>query len=179
MPKAYTTDSAGLYYLPKAELPLIQEELDKQMGKDSDLKRSPHPTKKETVDGTFQKIPKPTEENLITLSETTQRKIVSEPIFEAFFKNVEVQLRSIIASRKLETEIDVTYKTDEEIPSWNKCVLKVHPPPNLNFNARMNISTIFDITIRKTINDLKKNADSNTLEYLKNLNRNLFVHIDL
>ena len=179
LPKVYTANSASLYYSPKAELPLVQEGLGEQLEKDSNRKIDPQSTKKEIGDGTLQTTPKLIEKNLITLSETAQRKIVSDPIFEAFFKNVEVQLRSIIDSRKLETEIDVICKTDEEIPSWNKCVLEVHPPPDIDFNARMNISTIFDITIRKTINDLKKNADDTTLEYLKNLNRNLFVHIDL
>lgn len=179
LPKVYAVNSASLYYSPKAELPLVQEGLGEQLEKDSNRKIDSQPIKKEIGDGTLQTIPKPIEKNLITLSETTQRKIVSDSIFEAFFKNVEVQLRSIIDSRNLETEIDVICKTDEEIPSWNKCVLKVHPPPNIDFNARMNISTIFDITIRKIIDDLKKNADDTTLEYLKNLNRNLFVHIDL
>jgi len=178
LPKAFTADSASLY-LPKSELPLIQEELDEQIREDSDFRKSPDPVQKEAVNGPFQKIPKPIEKNIITFSETTQRKIVSDSLFEVFFKNVEVQLRSIIDTRDLKTEIDVICKTDEEIPSWNKCILKVHPPSNLDFKARMNISTIFDITIRKTINELKKNADGNTLEYLKNLNRNLFVHIDL
>jgi hypothetical protein len=174
-PKPHVIDSPYSYYTPKIDLPQPRENLRKEEVKEkTDSKEESKP-----VDGTFQKMMRQPEKNLIVLSETAQRKIVSEPIFEAVFKNVEVQLRSIIASRKLETEIDVTCKNDDEIPSWNKCIFRVHPPPDLDFNTRMNLSTIFDIAIRKTINDLKKNADSNATEYLQKLNRNLFVHVDL
>jgi hypothetical protein len=180
MPKAYIADSASLYYLPKADLPLVQEELDRQLGKDSNLKRDPQPTEKETVNGPFQKFPKqPEMRDLIVLSETAQRKIVSEPIFEKLFKNIELQLRTLIATRELRTEIDVACKSDIEISSWKKCVFEVHPPPELNFDERMKISTIFDIAIRKEIKELTKNADPSTIEYLQSLNRSLFIHIDL
>lgn len=70
-------------------------------------------------------------------------------------------------------------KSDVEIPSWKKCVLTIHPPSELTFDERMNISTIFDVAIRKTINEMKKEADVTTTDYLKNLNRSMFVHIDL
>jgi hypothetical protein len=181
VPKSHAPDSSSLHYIPKIDLPAPRDALRKEKLKEEpDYRKTGQPTEEETVNGTFQKMTRPPgKKDIIALSETAQRKIASEPIFEAVFKNVEVQLRNIIASRKLETEIDVVCKTDVEISSWNKCVLRVHPPPNLDFNERMNISTIFDITIRKAIKDLKENADSNTIEYLQNLNRSLFVHIDL
>lgn len=179
-PKPHVIDSPNSYYTPKIDLPQPRETLRKEEVKEkTEFEEESKPAEKMAIDGTSQKMMKQPEKNLIVLSETTQRKIVSEPIFEAVFKNVEVQLRSTIASRKLETEIDVTCKTDTEIPSWSKCIFRVHPPPGLDFNARMNLSTLFDIAIRKTINDLKKDADSNATEYLQKLNRNLFVHIDL
>lgn len=180
LPQAYTAGSASLYYLPKAELPLLQEKPDKKLGKDSNRKTDLQPTKKETVNGTFQKILKQSEtKDLIILSETAQHKLVSEPIFERIFENIELQLRTLIENRDLRTEIDVVCKSDIEISSWKKCVFQVHPPPELNFKERMKISTIFDITIRKEIQELIKDADPSTTKYLQDLNRNLFIHIDL
>ena len=139
----------------------------------------PEEAKEEIVNSTNQKIPQEPDNNIIKFSEKTQRKIVNEPIFESVFKDVEIKLRNIISTRKLSTDIDVECKFDEEISTWNKCVLTIHPPSDLNFEQRMNISTIFDVTIRKVINEMKKNADPRTSEYLKDLNRNLFVHVDL
>jgi hypothetical protein len=179
-PTVYITDSPSLHYVPKTYSPLAREGPRKEaLRKESDVEKEPQPTEKESDNGTSQKIPKPIEKNPIVLSETAQRKIVSEPIFEEVFKNIEIQLRNAIVNRKLETEIDVTCKTDVEISSWNKCVLTVHPSSDLDFKARMNIATVFDLIVRKTINDLKNSADGNAIEYLKNLNRNLFVHVDL
>ena len=181
VPRSHAPDSSSLHYIPKIDLPSSRDALRKEELKEGpDFRKMDQPAKKDSVNGTFQKMSRPQEKkDIIVLSETAQRKIASEPIFEALFKNVEVQLRNIIASRKLETEIDVVCKTDVEISSWNKCIVTVHPPPDLGFGERMNISTIVDITIRKAIKDLKENADSDTKEYLQNLNRTMFVHIDL
>lgn len=173
-PKIRVTNSPTLNYPLKTDLPQPKEKMKKEI----DSKKETEESHKETIHSTNQPMPIKPEKDVITLSETAQRKIVSEPIFEEVFKNVETKLRGLIESRNLKTEIDVVCKSDFEIPSWNKCVLKVHPPSNLAFTKRMNISTTFDITIRNTIKDLKTSSPEAT-EYLDNLNRNLFVHIDM
>lgn len=179
-PRIYVKDSPSLFYTPKTDmLPSIEAMRKEELEKKPDFEKETEPRKKETINGTFQKMTKQPERNIIVLSDTTQEKVVSEPIFEAVFKNIEVQLRNLIASRNLKTEIDVICKSDVEIPSWKKCVLTIHPPSELTFDERMNISTIFDVTIRKTINEMRKDADDTTTDYLKNLNRTMFVHIDL
>ena len=179
-PEMRVKNSPSFLYAPRTDLLLPTEVTKKegQVGKTAFEKEVESP-KKETVDGTFQKMVKQPEKDIIILSNTAQEKVVSEPIFEMFFKNVEVQLRSLIASRDLRTEVDVTCKSDMEIPSWKKCVLTIHPPSELTFNERMNISTIFDVTIRKAIDEMKRNANETTVDYLKNLNRSIFIHIDL
>lgn len=175
-PPTFIIDSSSLYYTPKINPSVPRRGFKKGI----DFKKEePQETEKETISSTFQKMPIQPEKNVINLSDTALRKIVSEPIFEEVFKNIEIQLRKIIASRNLKTDVDVVCKPDIEISSWNKCVLKIHPPPEFDFNARMNISTIFDITIRKSIKDSLKTADEDKKEYLKNLNRTLFVHVDL
>jgi hypothetical protein len=174
-PITFGNNSPSIYYIPETGFSVPIETPIKKPDFKDDLEE----TEKEAANSTSQKMPKEPEKNIISLSETAQRKIVTDPLFEAVFKTVEIQLRNIIASRNLGTKIDVVCKSDVEISSWKKCILEVHPPSDLDFQARMNISTIFDIVIRKTIKDLKKDADEDTREYLKNLNRNLFVHIDL
>jgi hypothetical protein len=179
-PKIYVKDSPNLFYAPKTDLlPSLEAMRKGELKRKSDSEKEREPRKKGTVNGTFQKMIEQQERNIIVLSETAQEKVVSEPIFEAVFRNVEVQLRNLIADRNLKTEIDVSCKSDVEIPSWKECVLTIHPPSDLTFDQRMNISTIFDVTIRKTIAEMGKDADGTTTDYLKNLNRSMFVHIDL
>jgi hypothetical protein len=179
-PRIHVIDSPSPYYTPKTDLLLSIEAIrEEELEKGPYFEKESEPREKETVNGTFQKMTKQPERNLIVLSDSAQKKVVSDQFFDAVFRDIEVQLRNLIESRNLRIEIDVTCKFDVEIPSWDKCVLTIHPPPELTFDERMNISTIFDLTIRKTINEMKRDADDTTRDYLKDLNRKMFVHIDL
>lgn len=179
-PRIYIRDSPSLFGTPRTNLlPSIEAMRKEELEKKPDFEKENEPHRKETINGAFQKMVNQPERNIIVLSDTAQQKVVSEPIFEAVFKKIEVQLRNLIASRNLKTEVDVICRSDVEIPSWKKCVLTIHPPSELTFDERMNISTIFDVAIRRTIKEMRKDADDTTTEYLKNLNRNMFVHIDL
>jgi hypothetical protein len=174
-PKMFITDSTNPYHLQKNIFRLSREDLKIK----TNIKEAPEKEREEIANATAQKMPMKPDKNILELSESVQRKIVTEPIFGLVFKSVELKLRNIIATRNLSTEVDVICKSDIEIPTWNKCVLTAHPPAKINFDERMNISTIFDITIRTVINEMKKDADEKTLDYLRNLNRNFFVHVDL
>ncbi len=115
----------------------------------------------------------------ISLSDTAQNKVVSELIFEELLRKIEIELRKTVISRNLKAEIELICKTDAEISSWNKCILKIRPLDNLKFEERMNISTIIDLLVRKIITEMKKTADQDTSNYLRDITRNFFVHIDL
>jgi hypothetical protein len=172
-PQFFLNDSPNIIS-PMADLPITRP-----LGKKRELKEKEREDNQEVADTIAKEKPGETSKNVISLSESTQRKIVIEPIFGKFFENVELQLRDTIAKRQLETEIDVECKNDIEFSSWNKCVIKIHMKKSMEFNEKMNISTVFDVTIRKQLNELKKNADEGTVKYLDALNKNLFVHIDL
>lgn len=115
----------------------------------------------------------------MVLSEEIQRKIVSEPVVEEVFKRIEVRMRNLATDRKLEMSFEVSFHSDAEIPSWKKYVIKINPPSNLDFKARMNIRTLLDMAIRKEIDDLLKSANGNRKEYLNQLSKSLFLHIEL
>jgi hypothetical protein len=115
----------------------------------------------------------------IVLSEAFQKRILSDPMFENIFKNIEISMRSLIASRGLEADISVISLTDFEIPSWEKLVININPLSSMDFKERMNVWTIFDITIRNKMADLAKDADEKTQEFLRNLNKRLYLHIEL
>jgi hypothetical protein len=172
---SFIANSTTLLFEPRRNFPMTR----KISLRKPDFKEEFEEKEKETIHSTSQQMPIQTEKDIFTLSETTQRKIVTEPMFEAIFKKVEMQLRGIIINRALQTEIEVVCQSDLEIPSWNKCILKVHPPSTLGFNEKMNISTLFDITIRNVIKSLKETATPEEANYLQDLNRNLFVHIVL
>ena len=116
----------------------------------------------------------------ITFSERLQERITSIPLLEKVFSKIEIDLRDLIASRKIEANLVVSLQLDFEITSWEKTLITIKElPPALTFEDRMKIWETFDLTIRSRINALRKEADENTNEYLENLNRNLFVHIEL
>ena len=115
----------------------------------------------------------------IVLSEAFQKKILSDPMLENVFKNIEIGMRNLIASRNLETDASVTSLTDFEIPSWEKLVINISPLSPMDFKERMNVWTLFDITIRNKIVALAKDADEKTQESLRNLNKRLYLHIEL
>ncbi|MGD0645084.1 MAG: hypothetical protein ABSA75_09285 [Candidatus Bathyarchaeia archaeon] len=115
----------------------------------------------------------------ISFTDSIQKKIVSESILEKLLSQIEIELRKAILSQNIKAEIELTYKTDFEVASWNKYVLKIHPITNLKFDERMNISTRIDLLVRKTINNMKSNSEPQTTEYLRDISRNFFVHIDV
>ena len=134
---------------------------------------------KETINATAQKINFLIDKNVIDLSESTQRKIVSEPLFETFFKGAEIKMRQAVSTREPETKIEVLCNIDEESPDRTKCLVKIHPRKDLDFKGRMKLSTVFDIIIRTEIRSLQEKADIEGKKYLQGINRNLFVHVDL
>jgi hypothetical protein len=115
----------------------------------------------------------------IVLSEEIQRKVVSEPSLEEVMKIIETGMRKLIDDREIDASVEVSFRSDLEMPSWKRYVIVVDPQANLKFKDRMNLWTVFDVTVRKGIADLAKNADDNKKKYLSELNRNLFVHLEL
>jgi hypothetical protein len=174
-PKFRVNNSTALSYVPKVSLLSLKEKEPKK----TDIKKDFEEKQEETVHSNAQIVQIQPEKDIISLSETAQRKIASEPIFEEMFKNLEIELRESITRKKSKTELDVACKPDFEIPTWNKCVLTIHPNSEIDFGERMNISTRFDSIIRRTITQMKKDADVGTQEYLQNINDNFFVHVDL
>lgn len=125
-------------------------------------------------------LPPPKPKYQITFSERSQGKIVSNPLLERIFSRVEIDLRNLIASRQIQAHLEVSIKSDCEIASWEKTVITIRElPSDMTFEERMKIWEIFDLTIRGRINELRKGADTNADKYLKDLNNNLFVHVEL
>ena len=121
----------------------------------------------------------PTERFQIELQKEIQEKIISDVRFEDFFRKIETSIRELVDSRNLEGNIDVSFRTDHEIISWKKYVIAINLPPQIEFKERTKLWTIFDLTIRNKLKELVANADGKEKEYLSNLNKKLFVHIEL
>lgn len=117
--------------------------------------------------------------NPFVLSDEVQERVVSDPLLEGLFKNVEISIRELIETRGLEACLSVSFKSDLEIPTWEKYVIKITLPPRTKFEERMKIWEIFDLTIRNKILELAKKADDKTREYLESTNKNLYVHMEL
>jgi len=161
--------------LAQFDLPSVKEQIPKhELGKAKELAL-------EEPDNPYLRIsPSPETKYNFTLSEELQHRIVSNYRFEEIFRRIEISLRELVAERSLKTNINIDVKSDIEIPSWEKYIFKISPSSKLSFKERMNIWTTFDIRIRNSIQMLRKMAvDSEQIEYLENLNRNLFVHIEL
>ena len=174
-PKMQISNSSSIYPLIRLDFASKNERIRKPIKKiEPELE-----TEKETINATAQKINFLTEKNIIDLSESTQRKIVSEPLFEIFFKGAEIKMRHAISSREPETKIEVLCNIDEESPDRTKCLVKIHPRKDLDFKERMKLSTVFDIIIRTEIKSLQEKSDIDGKKYLQGINRNLFVHVDL
>jgi len=116
----------------------------------------------------------------ITFSNLVQEKIISNPLFERIFSKIEVSLRRLIEERNLEANVEVFFQSDIEIPNWEKSVITIKDLPlKMTFEDKMKIWEIFDLTVRSRIAELAEEMDENTRKYLKDLNRNLFVHMEL
>jgi len=134
----------------------------------------------EKIDEPYPKIiPPPKAPYQIILSEAFQKKILSDSMLENVFRDIEVGMRQLIASRNFETDVDVTLQNDFEIPSWEKFVINIIPLTPMSFKEKMNVWTLFDIAIRNKIMDLAKDADEKTKESLRDLNKRLYLHIEL
>jgi len=128
----------------------------------------------------YASFPFPSERrNTLVLSSEVQEKIVSDSRLENLLKNVEISVRRLVETRDLEAYLDVSFKSDLEIPTWEKYVININLPPRTNFDEKMKIWEIFDLTIRNKITGLSKEADDSTKEYLNNINKKLFVHMEL
>ncbi len=174
-PRVQVSDSNSIYPFARTHSASKNEKIKKQIAP-IEIESE---TEKETINTTAQKINVRPEINIIDLSESTQRKIVSEPLFETFFKGAEVKIRQAVATREPETRIEVLCNPDEESPDRTKCIVKIHPRQGLDFKERMKLSTVFDIIIRTEIKSLLEKSDVDGKKYLQSINRNLFVHVDL
>lgn len=134
---------------------------------------------KQIINSTAQKLKPREEKNVIALSDSMQTKIVTEPLFETFFKNIEVKMRQAIFNRAPDTTVDVLCDPDQDSPDRLKCLIKIHPPEGLDFKARMNLSTVFDTIVRNEIKFFQEMACPEGRKYFQDINRNLFVHVDL
>jgi len=125
------------------------------------------------------KLPLTKERFQIIFQKEFQAEILSDTVFEDVFSKLEITIRELIDSRNLEGNIDVSFRTDHEIPSWKKYVIVIDLPPQVEFEERTKIWTIFDLTIRNKLRKLTDKADGEMKDYLNNLNKKLFVHIEL
>jgi hypothetical protein len=170
------TDSNSLVYLPTFDRLSKEKPFDHKLDRGDTIE---HLTVKENGK-TSPNIFLPLEpKRQIVFSEEIQRKVVSEPSLEEVMKTTETGMRKMIDDREIDASVEVSFRSDIEMPSWKRYVITVSPPPSLNFKDRMNLWTVFDVTVRKGIVDLAKNADDNKKKYLSELNRNLFVHLEL
>ena len=177
-PKAYISDTPLIYRQFKRDMTSKNEKINRELKNEDTLTIDPSDVKEEIINANTQKLQVTGNVNVIKLSDLAQRKIVSEPLFEEFFERTEKKIRAFIETKEPGILIDVQCDQDEESPSRDKCVIQVHSSSNIDFKQRMKLSTIIDITIRREIKALK-NAPNGNLQYFQNLNRNLFVHVDL
>lgn len=168
----YFSNSSNLAVIPKLHVSLAE-------------RTKPHIEKPEMpafekIDEPYPKIVPPLKAPCqIIFSEVFQKKILSDTMLENAFKNIEVSMRTLIASRNLEADISVSSQTDFEIRSWEKIVININPLSPMNFEERMNVWTLFDIIIRSKIVALAKDSDEKTQEFLRSLNKRLYLHIEL
>lgn len=172
-PTPHPPDLTNLTERPKPDVSSL-EKIPKHNGKEAEIETT------EDSDKPYSSVSPPAKaKSRITFSEGLQRRIISDPFLEKTFKNIEVGMRELIDARNLTTDVDVSFRPDFEIPSWRKCVIKVYPPSGLNFKDKMNVWTIFDLTIRNEITQLARDAGDDMKEYLNNLNKDLYVHVEL
>lgn len=156
-----------------------------QLGMSFEIKPAPEKSavkapSQEIAHKPYSSVPFPSRKrNRFSLSNEIQEKIISDTRLENVFRNVEISIRRLIETRNLETYLDVSSKSDLEIPTWEKYVITVSLPPRMNFDEKMKIWEIIDLTIRGKISDLSKKVDQKTREYLDEINKKLFVHMEL
>lgn len=171
----YFPDSDNVEFLPTSDLSSVKKTMPHELNYAEEIKnRFLEPDKP------YPNVLLPMEpKQSVVLSEEIQKKIVSEPIIEEAFKRIEVQIRNLVAERKLETNVEMSFRSDPEIPSWKKYVIMIIPPASVDFKARMNIRTLFEIAIRKEMDDLLKKTGEDRERCLNQLDKSLFLHIEL
>ena len=122
-------------------------------------------------------LPFPIVEHQIVLSEEIQDKIVSDPLFEKIFKDTETEIRELAFSYPFEN-LDVSIRSDYEIPDWKRTILTLTVPP-MSFEEKMKLWQRYDLRIRKRIAETAKHMDESNRKRVEILNKNLFIHIDL
>lgn len=134
----------------------------------------------ETAHRPYARVPFPSKRrNRFSISSVIQERIVSDTRLENVLKNIETGIRKLIETRNLEAYLEVYCKSDLEIPTWEKYIITVSPPLRMTFEEKMKIWEVFDLTIRNRISDLSKTADRKTEKYLNEINKKLFVHMEL
>jgi len=170
-PTSYFLDSDNGISPPELNMPYIREPIKHDVEKIE---------KTEVEDDPYGSLLMPPKAKyLINLSKEFQEKMLSDSLFGDVFRKIEVSIRELIDARNLKINIDVSYRTDLEIPSWKKYVITIDFPPQIKFEERTRIWTILDLTIRNRISELAEKADIEIRKYLKNLNKIFFVHIEL
>jgi len=113
----------------------------------------------------------------ITMDKNIRARIVADPLFSHTLRFIETGLRGM--SEPDVQELDFILRTDIEIPTWKAVVLKVHPVSG-DFDQKTRLWDRVDDVVRQCIREMMNlNLYVNKLEAIKEINRNLFIEMDL
>jgi hypothetical protein len=106
-----------------------------------------------------------------------QDKLLSDPLFMNVISSIEVFLRNI-ALRYPEASFSILKKSDPQIPTWEKIIVKL-TIPNSSFDEKMRIWDYVDVELRKTLRKMAQESYPSRIDEMEDVNRRLFTHLDL
>lgn len=118
------------------------------------------------------------EPQIFLIDEIVQEKITSDPIFAENLGVIERVARTYATVSPFKMDFFVYFRTDVEIPDWEKTILSVQVS-ELDFDKKMKLWDEFDAVIRKEIQQRIKIASRLEKERLEEMNRTLFTRIEL
>lgn len=106
-----------------------------------------------------------------------QNRLLSDPLFMNVVSSIEVFLRDI-AGRYPEASFSILKKSDPQIPTWEKIIVKL-TIPNSSFDQKMRIWDYIDMGLRRTLCKVAQESYPSRIGEIEDVNRRLFTHVDL
>jgi len=107
-----------------------------------------------------------------------QNKIMSDPFFAENLGIIEKVARTFAAGTPFKMNFFVSFRTDVEIPKWQKTILSVQVA-DLDFDQKMKLWDEFDAKIRKEMHQRIEIATGSEKEKLEEMNKTFFTNLQL
>lgn len=111
------------------------------------------------------------------ISREVREKIWADLTIREVVSSIETQLREI-STHFPKMAFSIYVKNDEEIPTWEKIIVNLKFP-SLDIRKKLELWDKVDAQIRKRILDSTRAIDGSNETELQNINRKLFIHLDL